>query len=195
MLSTAVGVAVLAALVLLGSALLTRLRGRKPLHATRAGDALVLRPPRFLNLALAASGLAPAAIVAALALRVGAGASPAGRALAAALGAAGLAAAAWVVAAEVRQRTRVDAEGIERTTPTSRRKMAWSEVARIAYNPTARWFFLTGAGGGRLWISEDQGGIGDFAAMALARLPPRVLAECAEAREVLQELADEARGG
>ena len=57
-----------------------------------------------------------------------------------------------------------------------RRRLAWPEVERIAYNGVSRWFFLTGpgaqlaCGSRRAWP-----GFGDFADLALARLRPEVL--------------------
>jgi hypothetical protein len=66
-------------------------------------------------------------------------------------------------------------------------------VERIAYNGVSRWFFLSGAGGARLWIPENMAGIGDFADAALARLRPEVLRGSEHTEEALQQLASEAR--
>jgi hypothetical protein len=86
----------------------------------------------------------------------------------------------------------VDDAAIERVGVATRRRIAWAEVTRIAYNPTSRWFFVTSAGG-RLWVAENLEGIGDLARIALARLPPAVLQASPHAREALEDIAAEAR--
>jgi hypothetical protein len=82
---------------------------------------------------------------------------------------------------------------VERIDPMRRRKMAWPEVERIAYNGVSRWFFLTGPGGARLWVPENMAGIGDFADLALARLRPEVLRGDEGTQEALRQIASEAR--
>ena len=71
--------------------------------------------------------------------------------------------------------------------------VAWAEIARFAYNPVNRWFFITLADGTHLWLWDDLTGIGSFAEIALARLPAAALRSEPDAREVLRELAEEAR--
>jgi hypothetical protein len=181
----------MAALLLAGSELFARLPGRQRLHGERSGGSLVLRPPRYLNVILGSMALPPSGVIAAVLIwferRVKV--SWPGLLVGAALVAAGLAVAGWLFVAEFRQRFLLDDFGIVRVGVATRRRLAWRAVDRIAYNPTSRWFFLT-AGGSRLWISEDLNGVGDFAKLALTRLSPDVLRKSAEAREVLEELAE-----
>jgi hypothetical protein len=62
-------------------------------------------------------------------------------------------------------------------------------VERIRWNPGSRWFFLVAAGA-YLWVPIDVDGIGDFAELALAALPPSVLGASLETRRELEELAE-----
>jgi Bacterial PH domain len=82
--------------------------------------------------------------------------------------------------------------GIERVGVATRRRVGWKTIARVAYNPVNRWFMLTTSDGGHLWLSEDLRGIGEFAAVALRRVPPGAFSD-ALAREALDDLAEEAR--
>ena len=77
-------------------------------------------------------------------------------------------------AAEFRQKLSVDLDHLESVFILTTMKVRWSEVERIRWNPTSRWFFLVAAGAW-LWVPIDFDGIGDFAELALAALPPTVL--------------------
>jgi hypothetical protein len=160
-------------------------------HVARTAGALVLRRPRRIGVLLSVGALLPGLLFAALTLRVW----TLGRAGVAGLllgGAATLAAvgfSAHQLAAAFRQHLAVDERGIERVGVFTRRRIPWEAVARVAYNPRNRWFFLTARDGTHLWLDETLDGMGDFAAMALARFPPEALAADRVAREVLEELA------
>src|SRR6185369_8862604 len=88
-----------------------------------------------------------------------------------------------------RQRIVVHLAGFQRFGVASRREMRWDDVVSVAYNPMNRWFFLTSSNGSHVWISEELAGIGDFAAVALRRLPRRALDGDPQAREELEDLA------
>jgi hypothetical protein len=165
------------------------------LRGARDGSAVVLRPPPWRYAILGAMAIGPTilfiAVAATAARRSGIGAG--GIALVTAIVLFGLAVTAYFLLAEKDMRVRVDEGGVERIDPLRRRRMAWPEVERIAYNVTSRWFFLTGPGGTRLWVPENMAGIGDFAEAALARLRPEVLRSNEAAQEALQQIASEAR--
>jgi hypothetical protein len=192
--SVLLGVAAVAVVFVLGRGLFARLSRRAPpRRAERAGGRLVLRS-RGLFVAIGLTALPPIAVVAALAWllarreQISAG----GIAFAELVVAAGLALVAWVFAAAARQRIVADDLGVERIGVLRRRRLRWVDVARLAYNPVSRTLLLAGPAA-RLWISEDLGGIGEFAALALARLPPALLEASADVREVLEELVEEGR--
>jgi PH (Pleckstrin Homology) domain-containing protein len=92
-----------------------------------------------------------------------------------------------------RQRIVVHLAGFQRVGVATRRELRWDDVVSVAYNPFHRWFFLTTSDGAHVWISEELAGIGDFAAVALRRLPRRALDGDPAAREELEELAAAAR--
>jgi hypothetical protein len=165
------------------------------LRGVREGSAVVLRPPPWRYAILGAMAIGPTLLVVAVAFtaarRNGMGA--AGMALVGLIVLVGLAVTAYFLLAERAMRVRVDEGGVERIDPLKRRRLAWPEVERIAYNGVSRWFFLSGAGGARLWIPENMAGIGDFADAALARLRPEVLRGSEHTQEALQQLASEAR--
>jgi N-methylhydantoinase A len=83
----------------------------------------------------------------------------------------------------------LDAQGVEQVGPLLRRRLAWSEVTKLTFNPVNNWFFLTGPGGMTIYFGEGLDGIGTFAEYALRLLPPKVLEASPEAEEALQELA------
>jgi hypothetical protein len=156
---------------------------------------LRMRPGRYLSLSTLA--LAPTAFVIWVVITIPHGTSSVeggGLLLAAALVTAGLATGSWCVAAEFRERIRVDRGGIDWTGVWARRRVSWGEIARFAYNPGHHWFFLTLADGTHMWIWDDLVGIADFAELALALLPPASLFGDPWAREVLEELVLEAQG-
>jgi hypothetical protein len=174
MLRLVIGFVVLLVVMIGGRALFVRFAPRRELRGQRGdGGALVLRPPRLLNLALGVTFLPVPLLVASLEARLAARLEVGRLALVlvGVLVAAGFAGALWLVVAEFRQRFVVTEFAIERIGVVTRRRLSWTSVARIAYNPMRRWFFLTATDGSRLWISEDLRGVGDFAAVALARLP------------------------
>ncbi len=186
--------AVLGSLLIAGGMLL---RPVPPAHlrGQREGQAVVLRPPRGRYAILAAMALGPTVLVAVVA---GAAARKealggGGLALVALAVAAGIGVSLYFLLAERAMRVRVDEAGVERIDPMRRRRLAWSEVDRIAYNGVSRWFFLSGPGGARLWVPENMAGIGDFADLALARLRPDVLRGDEATQEALRQIAEEAR--
>jgi len=192
MLRTALAIVLLGVLLVYGRRFLGALRPPGRPHLPRApGAPLVLRGRKRVGIGFGLLALIPAAILASLGARAwtGGGTSDAGFAGA-------LLASLLVVAFSVHQfvsafRSRyvVDDAGIERVGAVRRRRVRWGDVRKIAYNPPNRWFFVTAADGGRFWLSEELDGIGDFAALAVARLPPAALAGDPLAREVLEELA------
>jgi len=186
--------AVLGVLLVAGGFLLrpvppARLRG------AREGASVILRPPPWRYAILGAMAIGPTVLVVAVAATASrrSGIGPAGVGLVAALVLIGIAVTVYFFLAERGMRVRVDEGGVERIDPWRRRRIAWPEVERIAYNGVSRWFFLTGPGGARFWVPENMAGIGDFAEAALAGLRPDVLGADEVAREALQQLAAEAQ--
>lgn len=169
-------------------------RCEHPRVARRDGVA-VLRPPRGRNAMLAGLALAPTLLVVGVLVKIGwrDGDGQVGLALGAGLLVLGGWVVLWLLVAEFRQHFRVDASSIERVFAITRLKVTWSEVERIRWNPASRWFFIVAAGAW-LWVPVDFDGIGDFAQLALAYLPPAALREDPSARPVLEELA-QAQGG
>jgi hypothetical protein len=104
-----------------------------------------------------------------------------------------LAVSAYMFASAFRERVVVHDTGIERVGVLTRRRVGWGAIARVGYNARQRWFFLTLSDGSHLWISEDLRGIGDFAAIALRRLPEAALRADPVGREALEDVAEEAR--
>ncbi|HET7824801.1 MAG TPA: PH domain-containing protein [Anaeromyxobacter sp.] len=174
-------------------------RQRRPAraHVTLQDGVLVMRTPRRYAILLGASALVPAALLGAIAWRAATGgAQDASRwgvaaTIVAALAAVGV--AAHQIAAAFRSGFVVDEFGVSRIGVLRRRRVRWGEVARVAFNPVNRWFFITTAGGAHLWVPVDTHGIGDFAAVALVRLPPAALAADEDARDALEELATAGR--
>jgi hypothetical protein len=164
------------------------------LRGARLGNAVVLRPPRGRYAILAAMAIGPTllvGVVAATAARK-VGMSTAGLAVVGLAMALGLGVFVYFLVAERRMQVRIDDRGVERTDPLRRSAIAWTAVETISYNGTSRWFFLTGAGGVRLWVPENMAGIGDFADHALAGMRPAVLAASPATKEALEQLAAEA---
>lgn len=95
----------------------------------------------------------------------------------------------YLLLLEARGRIRVDDFSIEKVGAIGRRRAAWTEVAKLTYNPLNSWFFLTLTRGGRVYVVDGLEGIGDFADVALRRLPRPVLAASPEAAEALRDLA------
>jgi hypothetical protein len=177
------------AVFLLGNAILALPRTRPPTRPGVLGPAVLrARPGRYASLACLA--LTPTVFVIFVLMRIGYRQDEwFGLGLAAGLVTVGLATTFWCLAAEYRERIRVDDAGIEWVGVMSRRRVPWTAVARLSHNPRHNWFFLTAANGTHLWLWDDLLGISDFAAIALARLPAAVLHADPEAVAVLQELA------
>lgn len=178
-------------ILLVGTVLLRRVRTPARPHVPLAGGVLVMRAPRRHGILLGVCALFPTAVLAAIAARAVTSGSGGGLGLVATVAAAlaALAVAAHQFAAAFRSRFVVDEFGLSHEGVLSRRRVRWGEVAKVAYNPVNRWFFITTASGAHLWIPVDTDGIGDFAAVALSRLPPSSLATDAHARDVLEELS------
>ncbi len=187
--------AVLGVLLIIGGLLLrpvppSRLRG------AREGAAVVLRPPRWRYAILASMALGPTLLVvavAAAAARAQGGIGAGGVILVALAVGLGLAVTAYFLLAERRMRVLVDGSGVARVDALTRRRLAWSDVERIAYNGVSRWFLLEGRGGARVWVPENMAGIGDFADEALARMRPEVVRAEPATLEALEQIAAEAR--
>jgi hypothetical protein len=189
MLLALLGIVVMTALMLGWRSFLTPGGGTRAHVAMRDGVA-VMRPPRGRNLMLAGLALAPTLLLVGVLAKIGwrERDDQFGLALAVGLLALGGWLVLWLMAAEFRQRFRVDARSIERVFAITRLEVKWSEVERIRWNPSSRWFFIVAAGAW-LWVPIDFDGIADFAQLALACLPPAALQADPEARPVLEELA------
>ena len=183
------GYAFMAAFVLGWRVLMVTGGGRA--RVVRRHGAATLRPPRGRNLMFAGLALAPTLVLLGVWFKIGRGRfdeHELGMALAAALLALGAWLVLWLAAAEFRQHLTVDAATIERVFVITKLKVRWSEVERISWNPTSRWFFIVAAGAW-LWVPVDFDGIADFAELALDALPPAVLQQSYEARHALESLA------
>lgn len=187
------GLVVMTALVLGWRSILTPGGGARAHVAMRDGVA-VMRPPRGRNVMLAGLALAPTLVLVGVVTKIGwrNRDDQFGLALAYGLLALGGWVVLWLLAAEFRQCLKVDARSIERVFAITRLRVRWSEVERIRWNPSSRWFFIVAAGAW-LWVPIDFDGIADFAQLALVSLPPGVLQADPEARPILEELAAEPR--
>jgi hypothetical protein len=166
-------------------------------HVARGAGPVLLRRSRKLGALLALGALAPAGLIAYIAVQAWeagpearAGAL-AGTALAALVGAF----AVLELVAAFRRHVAVSEEGLLRVGVFTRRRVAWGDVVRLAYNPGRRWFFLTTRDRRHLWLEVDVDGMGDFAAIALERLAPQTLSAEPMAEEALELLAHAARRG
>ncbi len=188
-----IALAALAVLVLGGRYLVRRrASGAVPAHVPPSGGRVILRPPRRNAVMLGITALIPAGLLGAVTVR----AWELGQA-----GAAGLAfgvvatllvlsVAVYELAYALRAHLVVHDTGIERVGVFGRRLVGWSRMAKVAFNPVNHWFVVTVAGGSHLWLPADIAGMGDFASLALRRLPPTVLKTADPVvREVLEELA------
>jgi hypothetical protein len=90
---------------------------------------------------------------------------------------------------ELRGALRLDAQGIEQVGPLLRRRVAWTDVTKVTFNPVSNWFFLSATGRRPVYFAEGLDGIATFAEVALVRLPPAVLAANHDAAEALREVA------
>ena len=189
---TMLGFAILLAVMMGGRLLLNRRPAAGRAHvAPTSGGLLILRPPARIGIMLGIAALFPAVVFELMAAR----ATAIGQRGVVTLVVAGLLALAVAVhqfLSAFVQRFEVHVGGIERVGVAMRRRMRWSDVSKVAYNPMQHWFFLIATDGTKLWLSEELRGIGDFAELALRRVPAAALAD-PMARETLEELAAEAR--
>ena len=189
MLGSFLGLVFMTILILGWRGLFEPVRGSRA-HVVMRDGVAVLRPPRGRNAMLAGLALGPTLVVLGVVTRIGwrAADDQLGLALAFSLMALGGWLVLWLLAAEFRQHLRVDASTIERVFAITCLRVRWSEVERIRWNPSSRWFFMVAAGAW-LWVPADFDGIADFAQLALASLPPAVLQADPDARPVLEALA------
>lgn len=189
MLASFLGLVFMAILILGWRGLFVPVRGSRA-HVIMRDGVAVLRPPRGRNAMLAGLALGPTLVVLGVVTRIGwrAADDQLGLALAFSLMALGGWLVLWLLAAEFRQHLRVDASTIERVFAVTRLQVRWSEVERIRWNPSSRWFFMVAAGAW-LWVPADFDGIADFAQLALACLPQAALQGDPDARPALEELA------
>ncbi len=182
-------------LLVVGGGWLLRPTPPARLRGPREGSTVVLRPPRFRNLILAALAIGPTLLVAAIAVAESRkeGIGTAGIVVVSVAIAAGLGVVAYFAIAERRTQVRVDARGVVRVDPFRQRGIAWEDVERIAYNGVSRWFFLVGKDGTRVWVPENWAGIGDLAEDALARIRPAVIDADPVTKDALLQLAAETR--
>lgn len=187
-----IGFTVMVALMIAVPVALAWIGGRRKLRVGRTGGALVLRMPRGHHAVLAALAILPFGAFTVLALSVAwAPSSGSGRyVLAGFTGLLGSLLGGWLLLLEARGCLRVDDAGLERVGALSRRRAAWGDVAKITFNPVSNWFFMTLAGGGRIYVTEGHDGIASFAELALQRLPPKVLADNPDAAQALREVAE-----
>jgi hypothetical protein len=169
---------------------------RHRFRVSRAGGPAVLRLPAGHHFLLGVLALLPGGLLAAMSLTANwaPGAERNGPILAFAVGVPAVIAAGFFFAQERRQRLLVDDAGLERVGVFRRRRIGWGDVVKVVYNPMNRWFLVSSAAG-RLWVPVGLDGIGDFAALALSRLPRPVLAASPDAAEELRDLAAEKDAG
>jgi hypothetical protein len=181
---------VLVVLMLGGQYLMRRRRsGVGPAHVPLRDGHLVLRTPRRNAIMLGITALIPAGLLGSMTVQLGQ-TGPA--ALLAGLAATllVLSGAVYAFAYALRAHLVVHATGIERVGVFRRRLVGWQGIAKIAFNPANHWFVMTVADRSHLWLPADLAGMGDFAILALRRLPPAVLQKADPVvREVLEELA------
>ena len=181
--------AVLAVLMLGGRYLIRRRRSAVDrAHVALRDGRLVLRTPRRNAIMLGITALIPAGLLGSVTVQLGQ-TGPA--ALLAGLAATllVLSGAVYAFAYAFRAHLVVHDTGIERVGVFRRRLVGWQSIAKIAFNPANHWFVMR-ADGSHLWLPADLAGMGDFAILALRRLPPAVLQKADPVvREVLEELA------
>jgi hypothetical protein len=185
--------AVLVVLMLGGQRLIRRRSsGVDPAHVPLSGGRLVLRTPRRNAVMLGVTALIPAGLLGSVTARAwGLGQTgPAGLLAGLVATLLVLSVAVYAFASAFRAHLVVHDSGIERVGVFRRRLVGWESMAKIAFNPANHWFVVTIAGGSHLWLPADLAGMGDFAILALRRLPPPVLqAADPVVREVFEELA------
>lgn len=190
MISSTIALVILFLLMSTGRYLWVQRAAPARLHVPLTGGRLLLRQPRGKCIMLGLAALFPALVLGG----VGASAWRAGAGKAGLLGT--VAAMLPPLMASVHQflsaflhRIVVHGFGIERIGVLTRRLVRWDDVASIAHNPFYHWFFVTTSHGAHLWLAEDLRGIGDFAVIALQKLPPAAFRGDPSAREELEDLA------
>jgi hypothetical protein len=185
------GLALIIAIMVAIPVLLAWSISRRKLRVARQGGLAVLRMPRGHWAILSVIAFLPFAAISALAFFVdwSPGAESNRWGLGGFMGLAGLISGGYLMLLEVRGSLRLDERSIEKVGAVRSRRLAWAEVARLSFNPVNHWFFLTGQDGRTIYFAEGLDGIGDFAEVALARLPRPVLEASPDAREALEELA------
>jgi hypothetical protein len=163
---------------------------RQP-RVARVNGVAEVRMPRGHWAILGVLAILPAGGIAGLAVAVEwAPGAEAGRwVLAGVSAAAGLAAGGYLLGLEVRGRLRLSDTTIERIGVFKRLSARWTDVARLTFNPRSNWFFMTLANGQRVYVTEGNDGLGDFAELALRHLPRPVLEASPEAVEALEDAA------
>jgi hypothetical protein len=186
-----IGLLIIVAIMVTIPVLLAWSGSRRRLRVPRQGGVAELRMPRGHWAILASIAFLPFAAISGMALLVDwpAGAESNRWILGGVMGLAGLLGGGYLLALEVRGCLRLDEHGVEKVGALRRRRLAWSEVARLSFNPVNNWFFLTGLDDRTVYFAEGLDGIADFAEVALARLPRTVLQASPDATEALQELA------
>jgi hypothetical protein len=188
---TIVGFALAGLLMVAIPGLLAWSGSRRRRRVGLTGGVLVLRMPRGHHALLGAIILAPCLGIAGMSFASQwKGHADDGLILGGIFLTAGALGAAFLLAMELRAALRLDAAGLERIGPLRRVRAAWSDVAAIDYNPHQQWFYLTLRSGRRLYVTGALDGIADFGEVALAHLPPPVLAACPDAAEALRDLAE-----
>lgn len=163
---------------------------RRRLRVGRDGGAAVLRMPRGHYAILASIAILPFAGIAYVAFSAqwDPGKESNGWIMGGLMAAAGALGGGYLLLLEARGRIRVDEAGIEKVGALMTRRAAWTQVAKITFNPLNNWFFLSLAGGGRLYVVDGVEGIADFAEIALRRLPGEVLKASPDAEEALRDI-------
>ncbi len=185
-----IGLAIIVSLMVLTPMLLARIASRRRPRLGRTGGSVTLRMPRGHWAVLGTLAAVPCAAFSALAFvaewRPGAEAN--GWVLGSLMGLLGLLGAGTLYLFEARGRLVLDDAGLTRIGPLRQVRAAWADVRKLTFNPVNNWFFLTLASGHRVYVTEGLEGIADFAELALARLPPAVLAASPEAEAELRDL-------
>ena len=97
----------------------------------------------------------------------------------------------WFVAQQERaERFRISEDFVERESPWNhrRRRFSWGAVRKIGY-PMHQTLVLFDDRGRLMRIGPGIDGIGDFAAVALRRLPPEVLGKAPDVKALLTKIA------
>lgn len=183
------------AVLMLGGQYFLRRRHRRftPLHVEPSDGAFILRPPLRNAIMLGITALIPGAVFGLVTVRTWqlGRTSTLGFAAGIIVTLVTVGVAVYFFASGFKKCLVVRDTGIERVGMFSRRVLGWTSIAKIGFNPLQHWFFVTAADGSHLWLPADLAGMGDFAVVALRRIPPTVLQSADPmVREVLDELAE-----